>query len=218
MTSPLDGKTLAMIFDKPSTRTRVSFDVGMRQLGGEAIMLTGQLKCSWGAAKPSPIPPGCSRAFVDAIMIRILNHEALDRACGSCDRACDQWTDTPLASLSGDGGRHDLRGTSRPDQGSHRGVDRRRQQRAGVVGACRGAVRASICASRRHRNWRRNKPTEGLDCKTNRRADHVLRHQGRGRWCADADCIVTDTWVSMGDKDGEHRHNLLKPYQVNGQA
>src|SRR5262249_54911134 len=39
---PLEGKTLAMIFEKPSTRTRVSFDVGMRQLGGESIMLTGQ--------------------------------------------------------------------------------------------------------------------------------------------------------------------------------
>src|SRR5260370_5072847 len=39
---PLEGRTLAMIFDKPSTRTRVSFDVGMRQLGGEAITLTGQ--------------------------------------------------------------------------------------------------------------------------------------------------------------------------------
>jgi ornithine carbamoyltransferase len=38
---PLEGKTLAMIFEKPSTRTRVSFDVGMRQLGGESIMLTG---------------------------------------------------------------------------------------------------------------------------------------------------------------------------------
>jgi len=33
----------------------------------------------------------------------------------------------------------------------------------------------------------------------------------------DADCVVTDTWVSMGDKDGENRHNLLRRYQVNQQ-
>ena len=50
--APLAGKTLAMIFDKPSTRTRVSFDVAMRQLGGEAIVLTAQ-EMLRGGAMPS---------------------------------------------------------------------------------------------------------------------------------------------------------------------
>ena len=73
---PLDGKTLAMIFEKPSTRTRVSFDVGMRQLGGEAIMLT-EAEMQLGRGETIADTARVLSRYVDAIMIRILNHDAL---------------------------------------------------------------------------------------------------------------------------------------------
>ncbi len=65
-TRPLAGKTLAMIFDKPSTRTRVSFDLAMRQLGGDTIMLTGQEMHSSAAAKQLPTWPRVLSRYVDA--------------------------------------------------------------------------------------------------------------------------------------------------------
>src|SRR5215204_2995174 len=73
---PLAGKTLAMIFDKPSTRTRVSFDIAMRQLGGEALMLTGQ-EMQLGRGETIADTARVLSRYVDAIMIRILDHEAL---------------------------------------------------------------------------------------------------------------------------------------------
>src|ERR1700712_1874891 len=69
---PLEGKTLAMIFEKPSTRTRVSFDVGMRQLGGESIMLTGA-EMQLGRGETIADTARVLSRYVDAIMIRILD-------------------------------------------------------------------------------------------------------------------------------------------------
>src|SRR5208337_5386470 len=74
--APLAGRVLAMIFDKHSTRTRISFDVGMRQLGGGAIMMTGsemQLAREETIADTARV---LSR-YVDAVMIRILDHDML---------------------------------------------------------------------------------------------------------------------------------------------
>ena len=71
----LAGKTLAMIFERPSTRTRVSFEVAMRQLGGDAIMLTGQ-EMQLGRGESLADTARVLSRFVDAIMIRILDHEA----------------------------------------------------------------------------------------------------------------------------------------------
>jgi len=70
---PLEGKVLAMVFDKPSTRTRVSFDVGMRELGGGTLMLTGK-EMQLGRGETIADTARVLSRYVDAIMIRTLDH------------------------------------------------------------------------------------------------------------------------------------------------
>ena len=73
---PLAGKVLAMIFDKPSTRTRVSFDVAIRQLGGDVIVLTGQ-EMQLGRGETIADTARVLSRYVDAIVVRILEHDML---------------------------------------------------------------------------------------------------------------------------------------------
>src|SRR4029077_9922308 len=70
---PLAGNTVAMIFDKPSTRTRVSFDVGIRQLGGESITLTGA-EMQLGRGETIADTARVLSRYVDGIVIRTLDH------------------------------------------------------------------------------------------------------------------------------------------------
>jgi ornithine carbamoyltransferase len=122
---PLAGKTLAMIFEKPSTRTRVSFDVAMRQLGGEAIMLTGQ-EMQLGRGETIADTARVLSRYVDAIMIRTLDHATLSELAAHATVPVINGL-TKLSSLPGDGRRDDLRGTSRADPRPYRGLDRRFQ-------------------------------------------------------------------------------------------
>jgi len=182
---PLEGKTLAMIFEKPSTRTRVSFDVGMRQLGGEAIMLT--------------------------IMIRILNHDALLELAAHAT----------VPVING------LTRRSHPCQvmadlmtfEEHRGPIEGRT--IAWTGDDNNVLASWAHAAERFRfNLHVATPPQLAPNKSMRdwikatQAPIVLGNDPEAA-VRDADCVVTDTWFSMGDKDGEHRHNLLKPYQVN---
>src|SRR5690554_4736519 len=73
---PLAGKVVAMIFEKPCTRTRVSFDVGMRQLGGEALFLSGT-EMQLGRAETIGDTAEVLSRYVDAIMIRTAEHSRL---------------------------------------------------------------------------------------------------------------------------------------------
>ena len=70
---PIEGKTLAMIFQKSSTRTRVSFDVGMYQLGGRAIFLSSN-ELQMGRGEPILDTAKVLSRFVDGIMIRAIEH------------------------------------------------------------------------------------------------------------------------------------------------
>jgi len=73
---PLAGKTLAMIFEKPSTRTRVSFEVGMRELGGQTIML-GRTDTQLGRGETIADTARVLSRYVDIIMMRTTVEEKL---------------------------------------------------------------------------------------------------------------------------------------------
>ena len=86
---PLEGKTLAMIFQKSSTRTRVSFDVGMYQLGGRAIFLSSN-DLQMGRGEPISDTAKVLSRFVDGIMIRAIKHSDVEELA--------KYSDVPVIS------------------------------------------------------------------------------------------------------------------------
>ena len=207
---PLEGKTLAMVFDKPSTRTRVSFDVAMRQLGGETILLTGQ-EMQLGRGETLADTARVLSRYVDAIMIRILDHAALiefarhatvpvinglTRLSHPCQVMADVMT---FEEFRGPIGGRTIAWTGDANNvlSSWIHAAQRFEFRLNVATPPELAPRKWIL------EW----------AKTSGAAIHF--DDDAEAAATGADCIVTDTWVSMGDKDGERRHNLLKPYQVN---
>ncbi|HZC18421.1 MAG TPA: ornithine carbamoyltransferase, partial [Rubrobacteraceae bacterium] len=81
---PLNGKTLAMVFQKPSNRTRVSFEVGMYELGGHALPLSPQEIQMGKRETPSDIGRVLAR-YTDAIMARVFEHEEIEELAIAAD-------------------------------------------------------------------------------------------------------------------------------------
>jgi len=207
---PLAGKMLAMIFDKPSTRTRVSFDVAMRQLGGDTIMLTGT-EMQLGRGETIADTARVLSRYVDAIMIRILDHAAL--------RELARHATVPV--ING------LTRVSHPCQimadvmtyEEHRGAIRGRN--IAWVGDGNNVLTSWMHAAQRF-EFRLNVATppelapNAAVTAWAKGSGATIRIGTDPEEAVDgADCILSDTWVSMGDKDGGRRHNLLRPYQVN---
>ena len=207
---PLAGKTLAMIFDKPSTRTRVSFDVGMRQLGGEALMLTGQ-EMQLGRGETIGDTARVLSRYVDVIMIRILDHEKLGELARNAtvpvingltrlSHPCQVMADV----MTYEEHRGPIRGRTVAWTGDDNNVLASWMHAALRFDfKLRIATPPELAPRKQALEWIK---ASGADIKIGTDAEEAV---------GGADCVVTDTWVSMGDKESERRHNLLKPYQVN---
>jgi len=207
---PLAGKFLAMIFDKPSTRTRVSFDVGMRELGGETIVLSsGDMQIGRGET-PSDTAKVLSR-YVDAIMIRALDHEFVRQLAAAAtipvingltrlSHPCQIMADV----LTYEEHRGPIAGKTIAWTGDGNNVLTSWVHAAAKLGfTLRIATPPELAPATRLVQWAK---ATGADVTVGSDAEAAA---------AGADCVVTDTFVSMGDAEAERRHNLLAPYQVN---
>ena len=208
----LAGRMVALIFEKPSTRTRVSFDVGVRQMGGETLVLSGA-EMQLGHGETIADTARVLSRYVDLIMIRTFEEEALLELA--------EHATVPV--ING------LTNRTHPCQimadvmtfEEHRGPIRGRK----VVWSGDGN---NVCASFLHAAGQFGfdmvftgpptlDPERGFIDEARSKGVSVEIVRDPEEAVKGADLVVTDTWVSMHDSQTtrERRHNQLRPYQVN---
>jgi ornithine carbamoyltransferase len=209
-TLPLQGKILAMIFERPSTRTRISFEVAMRQLGGEALIISAN-DTQLGRGESIGDTARVLSRYVDGIMIRAAKHQHLTELADNasipvingltnishpCQALADVMT---LEEHKGP-----LAGQKIAWVGDGNNVARSWIEAVTLMG---GALRLG-CPSAL------SPAPDILDWAAARRGDVTVMTDPDDA-VAEATCVMTDAWVSMHDADAASRHNLLAPYQVN---
>ncbi|WBV44705.1 ornithine carbamoyltransferase [Pseudoroseomonas cervicalis] len=210
---PLAGKSVALIFEKPSTRTRVSFEVGIQKLGGHAVVLSAR-DMQLGRGESVADTARVLSRYVDAIMLRtdsvaklrgLAEHATVPVINGLTDvsHPCQLMADI----LTFEEHRGPVAGKVFAWTGDGNNVAQSFIQAAARFGfTLRLATPPELAPPAQLVDWARR---EGA--KVELTSDPVEAVRG-------ADCVVTDTWVSMSDEkeDGPSaRHNMLAPYQLN---
>jgi ornithine carbamoyltransferase len=206
----IGAAVLMLIFEKPSTRTRVSFDVAMRQLGGQTLALN-HTDLQVGRGEPISDTAKVLSRYVDAIMIRANKHETLVELAehatipvinGLTDRTHPCQIVADIMTFEERVG--PIEGRKVAWSGDGNNVAASWVQSAARLGfrltlACPPALkpeRSVLDWARRH----------GGDIEVTDDPDAAV---------AGADCVVTDTWISMGQQDeARRRKQLLAPYAV----
>lgn len=207
--APAAGRTLAMIFEKNSTRTRFSFDAAMRQLGGASIISTGA-DMQLGRGETVEDTARVLSRMVDAVMLRTNEHDTVERFAGAAD----------VPVING------LTGASHPCQiiADLMTLEAHRGPVAGKTIAWVGDGN-NVCASYLHAAGKlgfRLKIASPMQYSPSG-ADLARAVEAGGRVelsddpreaVRGADCVVADAWVSMGDVDYDARMIALSPFAV----
>jgi len=209
---PLKGKAIALIFERPSTRTRFSFEMGIRQLGGEVFTVSGA-EMQLGRGETVADTARVVSRYVDGVMIRSKAHETLMEFAAAATipvingltnetHPCQVMADV----LTLEENKGDISKLKTAWIGDGNNVCGSWIEAVGVLG---GALRiATPQLLRPHPEFLQWAQQMNADVQVMTSADEAV---------AGADCIVTDAWLSMHDPEEEktRRHNLLRPYQVN---
>jgi ornithine carbamoyltransferase len=210
--APAQDRTLAMVFQKHSTRTWFSFDAAIRQLGGASIISTGA-DMQLGRGETIEDTAKVLSRMVDAIMIRANRHEDIE--------ALAEASDVPVINGLSDAGHPCQIIADLMTFEEHRGP------LAGRTLAWVGDGN-NVCAS-----FIQAAPKLGYklniacpEAYAPDRLDLARAAEQQGRIevgddpktaVAGADLVIADTWVSMGDTDADQRYAALEPFQVDGQ-
>ncbi|MGE0698682.1 MAG: ornithine carbamoyltransferase [Hyphomicrobiaceae bacterium] len=205
----IEDAVLAMIFEKPSTRTRVSFDLAMRQLGGQTIGLN-HADLQTGRGEPVSDTAKVLSRYVDAIMLRANKHETLlEYAANASIPVINGLTDLshPCQVIA------DIM-TFEESRGPIKG------RKIAWVGDGNNVAASWMHAAVRFDFELRlacppqlNPELRVLDW-TRAEGGKVMLTDDASEAVDGSDCVVTDTWVSMGQSDSTRRKQLLSPYAV----
>ncbi len=143
----LSGRTLGLLFEKPSLRTRVSFEAAISRLGGDAIFLRGE-DVGLGIRESVADFARVLSQYVDAFAVRTFAHSTVEELARHATRARHQCAFPLVPPVPGDGRPDDDPGVARAARGQEAALHRRRQQRRDVARRRLGPARRAFRAGR----------------------------------------------------------------------
>jgi len=212
----LKGKTLAMIFEKSSTRTRVSFEVGMQQLGGHALFLS-RSDIQLGRGETVPDTAKVLSRYVDGIMIRAFEHEAVKELAAHSDvPVINALTDDyhPCQALADLMTLYEVKGSLKGYKLAYVG-DGNNVAHSLMIGCAKTGVHCTIATPEGYEP-KQEILDKAIEFAKSTGASIELTHDPKAA-VAGADAVYTDVWTSMGwEEEQEVRLKDFALYQVNG--